>query len=232
MLKAIIAIGIYVFFSLYGSDQIGAILKLISDDSYFVTALTNFITYIILLVVLFFLFKPMIIDDFKKCKEQNISFLTIFNGYLILLGAGIVGNVILIAVGINPGERESVNQQVIVTLMQSKYAFFMGAGALIAAFVEEMIYRHSVFTVLHEKLKLNPILVCFASGLTFGLIHVVFNIKDDYSELLMAIPYVFQGFALSGLYLYNKKNISVPILVHAFNNAISIIVILFQSLLH
>lgn len=224
MKKAIIALLIYVFFVLFGADLIYQFLELFSDDKLFLASLSNFFLYLILVVIFIILYKDTVKESIKNFKNQNITFITIFNCYLILMGASIIGNLILMILGKND---QSINQKTIEILLNSKYAIFTASGAIIGCFVEEIVYRKSIFDIFHEKYKFNPILTCIISGIAFGLIHVIFNISDNnYDELIMSIPYMTQGIALAYMYITYKKNIMVPVAVHTLSNFIAILLVI------
>ncbi|MFA5006411.1 MAG: CPBP family intramembrane glutamic endopeptidase [Candidatus Izemoplasmatales bacterium] len=83
--------------------------------------------------------------------------------------------------------------------------------------IEETIFR-KVFFGLFPK-RFGPVVPIVASGLVFGLMHVV--AAGDY---LQSIPYVMMGFVFGYVYWISGKNVYVTIGVHFLNNLVSFLI--------
>ena len=93
----------------------------------------------------------------------------------------------------------------------------------LAPVFEELMFRGTVFGWLYE---VHPIAAHLVSGFLFGFIHVMNEVfAGNFAEMIQIFPYAFMGFGLS--YIYEKNNnIFVPMLAHATNNLISLILVL------
>lgn len=223
MTIAITVLAIYLFFVFIGSDYIYKLINLFSDDVYFNSAVGNLVFYLLLNIIFVILYRKEIKRSWQSFKAQKLKPDVFLYGYLIVMAAAYVGQIILVLIGF--GERESVNQQSIEILLKSKFAVVTIIGILIGPLVEEIVFRKAIFDIYDEKYHFNPTLICILSGLLFGLIHVILNIGEDATELIMAVPYAIQGFALAFIYQKYKNNLIVVSGVHVLYNLIAVILI-------
>ena len=84
---------------------------------------------------------------------------------------------------------------------------------------EELAFRKSIRDVINNKY-----LYVLASGLIFGLLHVIGFISTPL-DLLYLIPYSSLGIVFALLY-YRTNNIFSSITIHAMHNALSVLVYL------
>lgn len=158
--------------------------------------------------------------DFRKNFKDHLLY-GLFVGTGLIYIVGIIGGLITLALG---GSSSSENQAMIQTLTIAHPIMMFVTTVVFAPILEEMIFRGIVFSWAYE---LNPIFAHFLSAFIFGFVHIMISVlSGNLFEWVQIFSYFFMGFVLS--YLYEKKNnIYVPILTHATNNLISMIMILF-----
>lgn len=179
----------------------------------------NLLIYVTLFISLIILLKEDLVEDFVSLKqiEKKDIFANSLVGYFLLVIGSSVGSSITIALG---GTGSSENQQVIERILKSEYGFLMIiCVALIGPIVEELIFRKSLFA-LGDKCKLNRIITIILSSVFFGLIHVISG--GDFVEVF---PYVFMGLAM-GISYQMSKTLLVPVIVHVFQNTLSVVSIM------
>lgn len=178
-------------------------------------SITNLTLYLGLIALVFIFLYYELKVDFLKLKETTPK--TTFNRALETLGvlyvAGIIGNLILLILGI---EGTSGNQMVIEMLLRSPYAILIIITAVFfGPFVEEAIFRVAGFAIFPKSV--NPNIIILITALLFGFIHVA-----ESQDYIMIIPYFFQGIALG--YVYSKyKNFYVVFIGHALYNLVAVI---------
>lgn len=187
-------------------------------------SLINFVIYILLFPVLFFLLKPYIYKDFLDAKTYSSKWIgLIIAGYLYVLAGNIFANVLSQLVYLITGREqiESVNQTIIMDSLQGNGVFFMVFSAVILGpIVEELIFRKAFFGIIS-----NQKIAVVVSSLTFGLIHVL--AEPTFTDLVInIIPYVVIGFVFGYIYTKQNKNLLIVTIVHMLTNLISIISIL------
>ena len=105
----------------------------------------------------------------------------------------------------------STNEQQINELYDKYPIYVFIASCIFGPFIEEMIFRFSL-----RKLVTNDKIFIVASGLIFGLLHVIFSF-NSMIDLLYVIPYGALG--VSFAYTYVKTdNIWSTIFVHTLHN--------------
>jgi membrane protease YdiL (CAAX protease family) len=121
-----------------------------------------------------------------------------------------------------PPTDSSTTNSVDVGSVSAALIIFMALTPTLAPFLEELVFRHTLF----YKFRTNTVLLVlffFISSALFGLIHLMnFN-----GNVVQTIPYMIVGACLSLTYLFTK-NIWYPIGIHfVFNIANSLIPALF-----
>ena len=190
----------------------------------FTNSLINFIVYLLLFPVLFFLLRPYLLKDIQDAKSYQAKWVgLIISGYLYVLAGNIFANVLSQFVYLVTGREqvEAVNQTIIMESLQGNGAILMIVSAVILGpIVEELIFRKAFFGIIS-----NQKIAVFVSSLTFGLIHVL--AEPTFTDLLInIIPYVVMGFVFGYIYTKQNKNLFVVTVVHMLTNLISIISIL------
>ena len=108
------------------------------------------------------------------------------------------------------------NTETISVLLQSMpLPFIILSLGVLGPITEEMIYRVILVDRLTRKL---PGIVCIIlSSLAFGLIHL-----NSLSAVgLASILPTFVSGLLSAIVYYNTKNITIPVILHVFNNSLA-----------
>ena len=225
-LFALIILPLYIYLSsMIGSAIIKLIFSVFSlkTDYYTLTCLLNFVVDLGMMIVVFFIFKDQMLSqwkDFKKNWSSHLFYGLIVGTALIYL-AGICGGMLTLALG---GAQTSENQALIEAIMDVQPILMMIPTVIFAPILEEMIFRGIIFGWAYE---LSPKIAHILSAFIFGFVHIMSAVMSgQISEWIQIFSYFFMGIALS--FLYEKKNnIYVPILSHAVNNLISVLLILF-----
>lgn len=224
-LFVLVILPLYLFFgSIIGSALLKFIIVTFSIqmDYYSLNCYLNFVVDLGMMVVVFLIFKNQMIEQFKEFKNDIKGHLLygLVIGPALIYAVGILGGLITLLLG---GADTSENQALIESITQVQPILMMVTTVVFAPILEEMIFRGIVFGWSYE---LNPRFAHFISAFVFGFVHVMNAVlSGQISEWIQIFSYFFMGLALS--YLYAKKNnIYVPILSHAMNNLISMILIL------
>ncbi|UXR38381.1 CPBP family intramembrane metalloprotease [Staphylococcus simulans] len=115
------------------------------------------------------------------------------------------------------------NQAMIEAMFEHQWLwpFLFISIVVLAPIVEELLYRH---VIIHELgKKIGNVLATLLSIILFAGIHMMYA-----TSIYEALPYVMMGTVFSIVYLMSRKNLAVTILLHAFNNAIGFILMLFS----
>jgi len=173
------------------------------------------IFYVVMLGLSIAIFKDKLKRDIKQFKDNAKAYIKYILPrlgitYLIIT----ITNLICIII---TQQAQSVNQEAIEALPM----WFVIPSAIIwAPIVEELIFRG----VLRRFIK-NDKLFIIASALIFGLLHTTSELTI-LNVFIMAIPYAILGGFLA--YIYAKTdNITNNILIHAFQNTMSTLIMLF-----
>ena len=169
----------------------------------------------ILIIILIYIHKDIIIDNFKIYVKNFRKYLDEYFKYwplmLLLMGLSnlIVSNF--------TSQDIAQNQESIINLLKETPLYTVISTIIIAPLLEELVFRLSLRKILN---KIN-ILFIFLSGFIFGGMHVVFSL-NNLSDLLFIIPYSIPGFILAYT-LVKSKNIFVPISIHFLHNSVMIL---------
>ncbi len=188
-------------------------------------SIVNFAVYLVLIPGVLYFLKPDLKMDLTEIKpKKNEIFLGIIIGYAYIW----IGNIIssygstFLSKLFNLQIDEAINQEIIISAVQSSGAILMVISAVfIGPIVEELIFRKALFGLIKKDS-----LALLASTVIFGLIHVIGE-SSIQAALVNGLSYFVMGFVFGLIYLKNKRNIVVPILVHIVSNAISIMAIMF-----
>lgn len=183
----------------------------------------NLSLYAIILLSCIICLKDDIVHDFSGYKKIETKYAYLFVGYGMILAGNYLCTILFTLLGIT--DPTSANQGGIEELVKGGYYLIFIPTILIAPFVEELVFRKTLFEIL-KKLKINKYVILAVSSIIFGMIHIIFNLDNGWLELLLGLPYVTTGLALGYVYIQNNENIFVPISVHFLNNLIATIVVL------
>ena len=184
--------------------------KLTGSQQVMLSAFSN----IVLLIILFLIFRKDIIEEWKKFKNNLLENIDIGVKYwLIGLGVMMVSNIIItFALNLGQAANEQAVQQMISYL---PWLMLINAG-LIAPCTEEIVFRKGF-----KKAFTNKWLFISLSALVFGALHVVTSMTSPL-DLLYIIPYGALGAAFACIY-QKTGTIFSSIAMHMFHNTILIL---------
>lgn len=173
---------------------------------------------LIILGILFWIYRDTLIKDFKNYFNRNItehmelSFKYWLAGFIVMIISNFI--ITIITNGGIAANEESVRELIDIAPL---YMIF--DVAIYAPLTEELIFRKSIRDFISTKW-----VYILVSGLIFGGLHVISSITS-YIELLYLIPYSALGIAFAALYS-KSDNIFSSICMHALHNTIAIILYL------
>ena len=227
-MKLMMLLVVVPFYFFCGSIIVSALLKFISVELGIVlsentaTALLNVLLDGILVVLSVFIFKNMLIEQFKDFFDNfnKNAIYAFIKGPLIVYGCSIIGGMISLFF---EGGNMSENQALLEVLISENMILMMFASVILAPIFEELLFRGTCFAWLYE---IHPLLAHLLSGFLFGFVHVMNAVlSGNIGEIVQVFSYFFMGVGLS--YLYEKtNNIYVPIITHALNNLIAVIIVM------
>ncbi len=190
-------------------------LKLLNVDlkklSYKASLIGSLISSLILIVILIVIYRKYLKEKFKDYKKHLGEYFDFgMKWWIVGLLAMMVFNVLITT--LTP--LKNANNEVLVDNMLKMEPFLAFLSATFTGpIIEEMIFRKSFADMFKNKW-----LMVFASGLVFGLLHVIFSFKSPL-DFLYVLPYG----ALGGVFAYmlkEKDNVLIPITFHILHNGI------------
>ncbi len=176
--------------------------------------LTNFISYVFLMIVVLLMFKSELISDFKRIPSVKHYCFGILKGEALVYGSAVAANLILLYVF--QLSEDSQNQQMIEQVMATYPLLMASTTVLFAPVIEEVVFRYTIMS----RPNLKPTSALLLSSVLFGLIHVIS--AGDYIYIIL---YLAMGLALG--YVYQRsQNIWYSIGVHFLQNFISTIILI------
>lgn len=177
----------------------------------------------ILVIIGLFCFKDYLSQSIKKAQGKwgRIILWSLTIGFAILYLVNIVSGMIVTI--ISQGAT-STNQNMIVLMSRLAPFPMIVSSVILAPILEELVFRVGIFQNLYDW---NKTLAYLCSGLTFGMVHILSGLLNgDFQQLLFLFPYGLLGMVFCAIY-EKKQSIFVPILVHAANNLLSMLIIFF-----
>lgn len=176
--------------------------------------------YLIYLVI----FLSVLLTNYKDLKSNLIIFIRNFKTYLpfiikryfIMLGLMLLVGIPIVL--INNGNTSS-NQAALNVIFKKLPFFALVLSTIYAPFVEENVFRLSLF-----KLFKNKTVFIVISGFLFGALHMIDKFTSFY-DLLYIFQYATLGICLAKAFA-DSKNIFVPISMHFIQNFIAAILVL------
>lgn len=176
------------------------------------------------IIILFFMYKDILIDNFKKFIKNfkdniDLSFKYYFLGLVIMVVSNLIIGIFF--------SGASANNENAVREMISQYPIYMlFSVSIYAPFVEELIFRKSIkdSVITYKDNKFTKYLYIFLSGFIFAALHVVTSATSPL-DYLYIIPYLSLGLAFSSLY-YKTDNIFSSICMHSLHNTVAILLLL------
>ena len=189
---------------------------------YEIQAYTNLWAYILMFVVVVFIGRDYLKEDFSVFKNYKKVLLFIlfailfaaFNYGISALGQYLVSKV--------SNESTSANESLLNNMILSGHAIPVGISViLLAPLTEELVYRKSMMEITN---KLHPLLQILLSALIFALPHMLSSIGyNALAFIILFITYFLAGLALALIYYFSKKNIYSSLLAHTFSNVFAFI---------
>lgn len=180
-------------------------------------AIINTFTDLILVLMLIILYFKELKKEFKSFKENwKLNLDTAFKYWFIGLMIMCISN---IAIGLITDLSTSSNEQAVQTLVSSNPYLMLFTAGILAPIAEELTFRKGV-----SKLFKNKWVYATASGLIFGLLHVIGS--GNILEYLYVIPYGSLGFFFALTY-YDTKSIYPSIIMHAIHNTALLLLSIF-----
>ena len=180
-------------------------------------AIVNTFTDLILVLILIILYFKELKKEFKSFKKNwKLNMDTAFKYWFIGLMIMCISN---IAIGLITDLSTSSNEQAVQTLVSSTPYLMLFTAGILAPIAEELTFRKGV-----SKLFKNKWIYATASGLIFGLLHVIGS--GNILEYLYVIPYGSLGFFFALTY-YDTKSIYPSIIMHAIHNSALILLSIF-----
>ena len=164
---------------------------------------------ILLLIVLFLIFRKELIKEFKIFKNKFLDNIdTGIKYWLVGLATMMISNMIINFV-LNLGQ--AANEQAVQEMISySPWIMLINAG-LIAPIIEEIIFRKCFKNAFPNKY-----LFIILSGLVFGSMHVIGNITSPL-DWLYVIPYGSLGAAFAIMY-QKTDTVYTSTTMHIFHN--------------
>lgn len=177
-----------------------------------------FITDLIYLIILVYLYKDELKSDLSKFKKNGDKLITKYFP-IYLLGVFLMGISNMIVSSITKIEISS-NEEAVRTLIKFYPVYMIFSSVIYAPIVEELIFRKSIRKIFDDK-----VVFILISGFLFGLVHVIGG-NTSSNELLMGIPYIVMGIDLAYIY-YKSDNIFTTMFIHSMHNFILLLIQLF-----
>jgi len=218
--KNFILIGIYVAVMIIGSILIPLIIVLMrgytldqfqGDGFQEILALTNFLIYVILCVVLLLLTHKNFKQDFQKIDSWGDFSKQMGIGLACTFGAAMLGSIIVRLFGTTD---MAANQELVESALFAMPLLMIITITFLGPIVEEIIFR----LVLMNHFNWKPIYNLIFSSLVFGLVHVLIG------GLIHIIPYFLMGLVFGYFYLKNNNIWHVTIL-HILHNGLTVMLI-------
>ena len=180
-------------------------------------AIVNTFTDLILVLILIVLYFKELKKEFKSFKKNwKLNMDAAFKYWFIGLMIMCISN---IAIGLITSLGTSSNEQAVQTLVSSNPYLMLFTAGILAPIAEELTFRKGV-----SKIFKNKWVYATASGLIFGLLHVIGS--GNILEYLYVIPYGSLGFFFALAY-YDTKSIYPSIIMHAIHNSALILLSIF-----
>lgn len=172
-------------------------------------AIVNTFTDLILVLILIILYFKELRKEFKTFKDNwKMNMDTAFKYWFLGLMIMCISN---IAIGLITSLGTSSNEQAVQGLINSTPYLMLFTAGILAPIAEEITFRKGV-----SKIFKNKWVYATASGLIFGLLHVIGS--GNILEYLYVIPYGSLGFFFALTY-YDTKSIYPSIIMHAIHNS-------------
>ena len=166
---------------------------------------------LIIILLIFLLFKDYIIKCFNDFKENHKKYFKIYFKYwFIILGLMALSNGLIMLID---SSATANNQNAVNELFKQLPVYTFVLSVFLAPIIEEFAFRLSFRAVFKNKY-----LFIFFSGILFGAFHVIGSF-ENLVDLLYIIPYSIPGWIFAYT-LQKSDNIFVPMSLHFLHNGI------------
>ena len=174
----------------------------------------NYILEGLIILVLAIVFRKDLKRDFKFFKEYFKEYSGyVFKMYLISIGFMLVLN---ISIKLFTGLSQATNQTDLNEAFKSNPLLVILAAAIMAPFMEELLFRGIFRKVLNNKYA-----YLISSSIIFGALHVVDDFKSP-KELLFILSYSLLGFFFGTVY-EKTNNLFANIFFHFVQNSMALL---------
>ncbi len=175
--------------------------------------------YLIIMILIYRKSKVVLVDDWKSFKSNlKANMVVIFKSQAFMYLTNLVINSIILLM---TGLTNSNNQDSIQMLAKTDLFIAFFSIVIFAPFVEEMVFRCSIFSLFDNKKVAFILATCM-----FGLMHVVSSfLVGDYLDLVYFLTYASLGYWITKTYI-KTNSIWSSIVLHMINNSFSLILIL------
>lgn len=174
----------------------------------------NYILEGLIILVLAIVFRKDLKRDFKYFKEYFKEYSGyVFKMYLISIGFMLVLN---ISIKLFTGLSQATNQTDLNEAFKSNPLLVILAAAIMAPFMEELLFRGIFRKVLNNKYA-----YLISSSIIFGALHVVDDFKSP-KELLFILSYSLLGFFFGTVY-EKTNNLFANIFFHFVQNSMALL---------
>lgn len=180
-------------------------------------AIVNTFSDLLLVILLIILYFKELKSEFKSFKKDwKLNMDTAFKYWFIGLMIMCVSN---ITISFITNLSTSSNEEAVQGLVSATPYLMLFTAGILAPIAEELTFRKGV-----SKIFKNKWVYATASGLIFGLLHVIGSV--NIVEYLYVIPYGSLGFFFALTY-YETKSIYPSIIMHAIHNSALILLSIF-----
>ena len=179
--------------------------KISSSTTIYLSVFSN----IMVLIMLFLIYRKELKIEWKKFKKNSLSNLDIgfrywFLGLMAMAASNIVLSFVIKAGG-------ATNEKMVQDMITTLPIFMLINAGILAPIIEELTFRKAFRNVFQKKW-----IFILTSGLIFGGLHVITSFKTPL-ELLYIIPYSSLGIAFA--YMYEETDtIYTSIGMHMIHN--------------
>lgn len=208
----------------FEDNSVAAIMPNISNTF---QALAQFLVYLFATIVVIILFRPQFKTDFNLfIQNKTSSFQVTLNGFALMLFTTFAANLLLtILQRLANISGDSVNQASIESIFTGPtigIVLMVISVVIFAPIVEEFVFRKAIFSLIK-----NPIVAIITSSLAFSAMHILSE-PNFIHMIINIIPYLTMGLFIGWYYHYKAdRNIMVVIAIHALNNLLAVVGILF-----
>jgi len=189
----------------------------ISDEQ---TIILGAVSNIILLIILFLIYRKDLIKEIKIFKNSfGDSIDCGLKYWLIGLGGMVLFNIIIQFV-LNSGQ--AANEQLVQQMIKSLPWLMLINAGIIGPIIEELCFSKSFYDLIKNKW-----LFVILSAFIFGALHVVTG-YESISDLLFILPYTSLGVAFALMY-HKTKSVCTPAIMHIIHNTALVLISIFLA---